>query len=99
MVGFLRIKEDKLIDMFSTPSIIKKINNANYKRYVNDKLEKKFEEDPHHVKTILDPLKLERLGKIKAEDSDDDKTLEGYKDQTVNLSTMQQLEGDEEVKK
>ena len=30
--------EWKLIDMFSTPSVVRKINNANYKSYVNKEL-------------------------------------------------------------
>ena len=40
---YLRIMKDKLIDMFSTPSIIKKIVNANCKSYVYNKLKSKFE--------------------------------------------------------
>ena len=31
MLQYLRIMEDKLFDMCSTPSIIKNVNNANYK--------------------------------------------------------------------
>ena len=31
MLQYLRIMEDKLIDMCSTPSTLKNVNNANYK--------------------------------------------------------------------
>ena len=47
---YLRIMEDKLIDIFSTPSIIKKTKN---KDYVNNKSKKKLQnEDPHHTETV-----------------------------------------------
>ena len=47
---YLRIMEDKLIDIFSTPSIIKKTKN---KDYVNDKSKKKLQnEDPRHTETV-----------------------------------------------
>ena len=47
---YLRIMEDKLIDVFSTPSIIKKTKN---KDYVNDKPKKKLQnEDPHHTEIV-----------------------------------------------
>ena len=41
MLDYLRIIWDELIDTFSTPRIIKKISNVNYKGYVHDTLKKK----------------------------------------------------------
>ena len=38
MLKYLKIMEDKLIVVFSTPNIIKETNSANYKGYVNKKL-------------------------------------------------------------
>ena len=54
--------EDKLSDMFSTPNIIKIINNANYKRHIHDILINKSEnKDPRQAVAILDSSKLKRL--------------------------------------
>ena len=51
-------------------SIIKEINNANYKEYVDDKLKKKLgNEDSHHAKAILDSFKLQTIEKIKTEEN------------------------------
>ena len=38
MLAYMKIVEDKLIDMFSTPTVIRKIKDVNYKGYVHDKL-------------------------------------------------------------
>ena len=40
MLEFLRIIEDRLIYIFSTPSIIKKVSSTNQKGYVHDKLKR-----------------------------------------------------------
>ena len=37
ILKYLRIIEDKVTDMLSNPSIIKKINNVNCRDYVHDK--------------------------------------------------------------
>ena len=38
MLAYMKVVEDKLIDMFSTPTVIRKIKDVNYKGYVHDKL-------------------------------------------------------------
>ena len=53
--------------MFSTLSSAKKINNANHRGYMHDKLKKENEEKKIH--TILDSFKFKRLEKIKNEES------------------------------
>ena len=69
MLEYLRITEDKLIDMFSTHNIIKIITNANHKGYVHDKFKNKFDnEDPCHIETIIDSFKLKKLEKTKTEE-------------------------------
>ena len=40
MVKYLRIIEEKVPDILSNPSIIKKISNGNYRVYVHNKLKK-----------------------------------------------------------
>ena len=40
MLIYLKVIEDKVITMFYTTTIIRKINNANYKGKVYDKLRK-----------------------------------------------------------
>ena len=42
MLEYLKVIEDKLIDMFCTPATIRQISNAKYKRYANDKLTNKL---------------------------------------------------------
>ena len=37
MLDYLKIMEHKLIDMLSTPTIIRKVNNSNCKGYVQVK--------------------------------------------------------------
>ena len=38
MLAYMKVVEDKLIDMSSTPTVIRKIKDVNYKGYVHDKL-------------------------------------------------------------
>ena len=57
--------EDKLIDMFYTPTIIRKINNAKFKGYVHDKLKKELNiADAHHAEEILDFFDFKRQEKL-----------------------------------
>ena len=59
MLEYLKIIEDRLIDMFFTLSIIRKIKNVNYKGYVWDKLKYKLENDDlRHAGTVLEFLKV-----------------------------------------
>lgn len=41
MLEYLKVMEQKLIDMLSTPTVVRKINNGNYKGYVYVKKKKK----------------------------------------------------------
>ena len=64
MLEYPKIMVDKLADMFSSSSNIKKLNNANYEGQVSDILKKKFEnKDLGRVKADLDSLYIE--GQIK----------------------------------
>lgn len=64
MLEYPKIMVDKLIDMFSSSSNIKKLNNANYEGQVSDILKNKFEnKDLDRVKADLDSLYIE--GQIK----------------------------------
>ena len=64
MLAYLKIIEDELIDMFSTSSINRKINNANYKGYVYDKLKKELNSgDTSRAEAILDSLKFKKQEK------------------------------------
>ena len=38
---YLKIRDLKLIDILSTPSVVRKINHAKYKSYVNKKFHEK----------------------------------------------------------
>ena len=59
VLEYLRNMEGKPIDMFACPSIIKNINNANYKGYVHVKFKTKFEnEDSCHAEAIFDSFDL-----------------------------------------
>ena len=50
--------------MFSTPTIIRKVNNANFKGYVHDKLKKKLNiGDGHRAEGIHDSFKFKRQEK------------------------------------
>ena len=64
MLGYLKIMKYKLADILSTPTIIKKVNNSNYKGYVHDKLKKEFIiEDTHRAEEILDYFIFKKLEK------------------------------------
>ena len=64
MLEYLKIMEWKLIGMFSTPTFVRKINNASYKGYVHDKLIKELKSgDTRHAETILDSYEFKRLKK------------------------------------
>ena len=83
--------EWKLTDMFSTPSVVRKINNANYKGYVNEKLNEEIKSgNTCLAEAILASFKLKRLEKIKTEEP-----LGGNEVKIVDLSDMTPLEGDE----
>ena len=61
--------EDRLIDMFSTSGIIREINNANYKGYVQEKLKHKIEnENLCHPETIPDSFKFKGQENIKTKE-------------------------------
>ena len=64
ILEYLKIMEWKLIDMFSTLSIIRKLTNVNYKSYVNKELNEELDSgDTHNVKAILDSFKVKKLNK------------------------------------
>ena len=64
MLQYLKLMEWKLVDMFSTPTFVRKINNDNYKDYVHDKLLKVMSSgDIHHAEAILDSFVFKRLKK------------------------------------
>ena len=64
MLEYLEIIEDNLIDMFSKPTIITKIINANCKGYVRDKLKKELNSgDTCRVFLILLNLKGKKTHK------------------------------------
>ena len=64
MLEYPKIMVDKLADMFSSSSNIKKLSNANYEGQVSDILKKKIEnKDLGRVKADLDSLYIE--GQIK----------------------------------
>ena len=91
MLGYLKNMEWKLTDMFSTPSVVRKINNANYKGYVNEKLNEEIKSgNTCLAEAILASFKLKRLEKIKTEEPPG-----GNEVKIVDLSDMTPLEGDE----
>ena len=64
MLAYLKITEDKLIDMFSTRTIIRKIKDVNYNGYVHDKLRKELNSrDIHHAEAIFDSVKFKKQEK------------------------------------
>ena len=64
MLDYLKIMEWKLIDLLSTLFVVRKINNAIYKRYVNKKLNEEMESgNTRLTEAILDSFKLKRLKK------------------------------------
>ena len=64
MLAYLKIIEDKLIDMFSTRTIIRKIKDVNYNGYIHDKLRKELNSrDIRHAEAIFDSLKFKKQEK------------------------------------
>ena len=62
IIESLKIVEWKLIDMFSTPSVVRKINNANHKGYVNKKLNEEMNSENTRLnEAILDSFNLKSL--------------------------------------
>ena len=54
MLEYLKIIGDRLIDMFSIHSFIRKTNNVNYIKFVHDKLKKELNiGDTHPAEAIL----------------------------------------------
>ena len=103
MLEYLKIMEYKLNAKFSTPTIIGKRNNVNYKGYVNKKLNKELSSgDTRCIKTILDSFWFKILENIKTEEplESDEESLESEEQQIVHLSEMPPIKTDEEeVKK
>ena len=59
MLEYLKITEDRLINMISTPGIVRKINNVNHKGYVRGKSKYKIDiHDSHHAEATLNFLKF-----------------------------------------
>ena len=74
--------------MFSTPTVVSKIYNANCKSYVLDKLiNELYDGDTHRTEAILDSFKLKRLGKINTEEplESDEEQLGSDKEQIGDL--------------
>ena len=95
MLEHLKIMQWKLMDMFSTSFVVRKIKNANYKGYVNRKLNEEMNNgDKCHAEAIFDSFKFKRLERIKAE-----KPLEGDEVKIADLSDMSLPESDEELVK
>ena len=64
MLKYLKMIEDMLIEMFSSPTIIRKISNTSYKGYVCDKLRKELNSgDTRHAEAVLDSFKFKRQEK------------------------------------
>ena len=61
MLAYMKVVEDKLIDMFSTPTVIRKIKDVNYKGYVHDKLwEELNSRDTCNTEAIFDSLRFRK---------------------------------------
>ena len=59
MPEYLKIMEWKLIDMLSTPTFVRKINNANYKGYLNQKSNEGIDGgDTGFTETIFDCFQI-----------------------------------------
>lgn len=80
----------KLIDMISNPAFVRKIKHANYKGYVNKKLNKVMDSGNKYLPeaVVLDSFKSKKLKNIKTEEP-----LKGY--EAIDLSDMSSLESDE----
>ena len=64
----------KLIDMISNPAFVRKIKYANYKGYVNKKLNKVMDSGNKYLpEAVLDSFKSKKLKNIKTEEP-----LKGY---------------------
>ena len=90
-----KIIKCKLIDIFSNPSTIKKINNVNCKGYMKKKLEMRSEKDSHYVNSIRESIK-QTLEKILTEKPQETKEALLVGD---DIPPMRPTESDEEVKK
>ena len=56
--------------MFSTPTVVRKINNDNNKGYVSEKLNEEMNSvDAHDAEAILDSFKFKKLWKLKTDES------------------------------
>ena len=75
MLEYLKIMEWKFIDMFSTPSVVRKINNVNYKDYVkNEEIDNRA---TCHAEAILDSFKLVESDEVKTENLSEIPPIEG----------------------
>ena len=61
MLVSLKVVKYKLVDISSTPSIVKKVNDINFKGYMDDNLKKLMNKDPRCVEVIFDSFKLEKM--------------------------------------
>ena len=69
MLVYLKTIEWKLIDMFSTPSVDRKINNANCNGYVNEKVNEEMDSgDTCHAEG--DEVKIENLLDMSPQEGD-----------------------------
>ena len=69
MLEYLKIIGYLLIDMLSTLTAVRKVDNSNYKGYEHDKLKKEsISDNTCHTEAILDCFKFKRLQKIKTEE-------------------------------
>ena len=69
MLDYLKVLEWKLIHMFPTLFVVRKINNANYQDYVNKKLNNEINiGNTRLTKAFLDSFKLKRLEQITTEE-------------------------------
>ena len=69
MLEYLKVMDWKLTGLFYTPPVIRKMNNANYKGYVNKKSNEEIDNgDKCHSEAILDSFKFKRLERIQPEE-------------------------------
>ena len=69
MLEYLKIMEWKLTDILSTPNVVRKIKNANYKGYVHKNINEEMNSgDIHHAEAIFYSFKIKRLERIKNEE-------------------------------
>ena len=68
MLEYMKIVEDKLINMFSTPTVIRKIKDVNYKGYVHDKLREELNSiDTCNTEAIFGSLRFKKSQETIAE--------------------------------